>query len=167
MMQNLSQDVALSLLSHQRRRSLLAVLRYYDEPLTLSDVARAIAVREETAALSELDEAYVDKIEMDLHHRHLPKLAEHGMIEYDPEERTVALGNTLERESPPINLESDADTVNFDSFRIECQECREVSTIRLGESSALWQARDHHDKTHHSVKVSPMSNGPGWIIGEE
>lgn len=70
------------LLVHARRRQTLRVLVDRDTPLELTALADAVAERSDEV---------VDPTEVavSLHHVHLPKLAAHGVVEYDTESNRV------------------------------------------------------------------------------
>ena len=76
-----------SLLSSKRRRLTLASLTDRATPVELGDCAAIVADAETDGG--EASPATVDRIELTLHHVHLPKLSEFGVIEYDPERTRV------------------------------------------------------------------------------
>lgn len=99
-------------LSNQRRRYALYCLYRYETPMALADLTDEI-IRMETdvppTAVPEIRErAYTH-----LYHRHLPKLAEVGLVSFDMNENLVSLGDaadevkpylqrTMDEEWPPI-----------------------------------------------------------------
>lgn len=74
-------------LSDERRRILLEELSARQEPVELDDLASAIA-RAETAR--EPGPEARRRLSISLHHVHLPKLAEFGVVTYDPHTRRVS-----------------------------------------------------------------------------
>jgi len=74
----------LELLGHERRRQAIRMLEG-DEASSLarSELARRIAAAETDAAAP--DERLVRRIELALHHKHLPMLDEYGVVDYDPD----------------------------------------------------------------------------------
>lgn len=72
-------------LSVRRRRYVLYYLEH-TEPATITDVARHVAAWETDASPASLDEEAepVRRVLASLYHHHLPKLADHGLVEYDP-----------------------------------------------------------------------------------
>ena len=68
------------LLASDRRRLALDVLETRSAPLDLASLADAIATRE--ADGEDADASQVRSVSIDLHHTHLPKLAELDLIEY-------------------------------------------------------------------------------------
>lgn len=70
------------LLADGRRRDALRELADQELPVELSALAAAVAERRDGAE----DPAGVS---VSLHHVHLPKLAQHGVVEYDPESNRV------------------------------------------------------------------------------
>ena len=74
-------DAVLSGLSHDHRRIVPAALEEAGAPLTLSDLAGEIR-RHENEVTGRVPPA-VDDVLASLHHAHLPKLDEAGIVEYD------------------------------------------------------------------------------------
>ena len=76
------------LLADERRREALYALYRREDPVPVADlaeeVASAVAVGPEHVANS-------------LHHVHLPKLADAGIVEYDVEAKTVRLADAFDR----------------------------------------------------------------------
>lgn len=70
------------LLANERRRAVLATLDDRAASVDLDDLAAQVATQEG-------DEADTDQIKITLHHVHLPKLADAGVIEYDPETHRI------------------------------------------------------------------------------
>lgn len=81
-------DVYRALASTQRRRALYVLL--VQEDTTIAELATVLAGWEATDAGTMRGPADRRRIRTDLHHRHLPVLADAGLVEYDPEEATVA-----------------------------------------------------------------------------
>lgn len=82
-----STDLIYHLLSNERRRILLSsLLERPDERVPVDDVIDEIARHErpDPGPVS-----HRDRVTIDLHHVHLPKLADAGVIEHDPVTRTV------------------------------------------------------------------------------
>ena len=77
-------DELFEALTHRRRRRVLGLLRAAGEPTSLSAVAR------ELAADADCDDP-VERIEITLYHRHVPKLEATGLVAFDTERRTLRL----------------------------------------------------------------------------
>lgn len=71
-------DAVFECLSAQKRREVIAELRVRG-PATLRDLVDAVAEPGDRP----------ERVELNLHHRHLPKSADAGLVEYDPEKRVV------------------------------------------------------------------------------
>lgn len=82
---DLDDDERYRLLADERRRRLVDVLSNRRGPTTLSEVATDLLARE-TGATGDGAEA---RLLAALHHKHLPMLAEAGLVEYDPERTRV------------------------------------------------------------------------------
>ncbi|WP_336000022.1 DUF7344 domain-containing protein [Halorientalis halophila] len=75
-------DEVFELLSDSRRRRVCLYLRRSGVEVTeLSDLIDALA--------SEDDAVDRDRLAIDLHHRHLPKLDDAGIVDYDPRSHTA------------------------------------------------------------------------------
>lgn len=83
----LTDDERHSLLSVELRRITLDVLAEVDGPVDLHDLAVDIAARE--AGVAAVDDATVSRVALILHHAHLPKMAEMGVVEYDAESTRI------------------------------------------------------------------------------
>lgn len=74
-------------LAHRRRRVALSVLEGEGKPMARADLARSIAVRE---ADEKTDPESVKALYASLHHVHLPKLQQAGLLSYDTDTGTVS-----------------------------------------------------------------------------
>jgi DNA-binding transcriptional ArsR family regulator len=77
-------------LADARRRTVLDVLSHQLSPIHTETLARELGARERDISESEVAADRVDGILAALTHVHLPHLADAGLIEYDPDEQTVA-----------------------------------------------------------------------------
>ena len=90
--QHFSQDTALKVLSNQRRRFVLHFLkRRGKESVEVSDLAGQIAGWENEKPPDLLSYKERKRVQNALHQFHLPKLDDHGLIEYDSQRKTVEL----------------------------------------------------------------------------
>lgn len=81
-----------SALAHERRRHVLSILEDTGAELSLNELVREVANRESgDKPGATCDE--VEQIRISLYHRHLPKLADVGLVEHNPGEHTVALAS--------------------------------------------------------------------------
>lgn len=111
---DVDEDQLFDALANGRRRQILAVLGDGESSLPLSDLARALARREAGVAtdgdgggradhvsVRREHEELADQLKITLHHRHLPRLAEAGLVNYDDEAKRVELGD-LPAEIEPV-----------------------------------------------------------------
>lgn len=77
----LSLSDAYRLLSAQRRRLALEALESRDLPVSLEDLATGIARRE--APIDGMPPEPTERVAVDLHHCHLPMLADVDVVDYD------------------------------------------------------------------------------------
>lgn len=75
------------LLEVDRRRHVLAVLPDDGDSLTLEELAAAVAVHESDVDAD--DPAAVSRLATTLHHVHLPKMDDAGVLAYDPAEKRI------------------------------------------------------------------------------
>lgn len=78
------------LLSADRRKAALEVLDGGTDSVALEELAAAVAAREGEGT----GEGAVERVATTLHHVHLPKMDDAGVIDYDPEECLVVRGLT-------------------------------------------------------------------------
>ncbi|WP_254767576.1 DUF7344 domain-containing protein [Salinilacihabitans rarus] len=86
------------LLAAERRRLTLDVLEGNTAPVDLDELAAGIAAREDGI---DADESAVERVAIDLHHVHLPKMDDLGIVDYDPASgRVDPTGVTLDSLGP-------------------------------------------------------------------
>ena len=82
-----------SALADEQRRAVLAIVESESGPAHRADLARELAARE---AGTTPTQTAVDDAAVSLHHRHLPKLEEAGLIEYDANDGTIVYAGPSE-----------------------------------------------------------------------
>lgn len=85
-----------SLLASSRRRCVLSMLADGDE-VTVEKLARTIAARERNGTF---DDDRRDRVVVSLVHNHLPRLADHGVVDYDRQDGTVSAGRSFAELEP-------------------------------------------------------------------
>ena len=88
----LSLDVAFDILADGRRRAVLSYLIQDERQADLDELATHISAVEPTVADGQAATT--------LHHLHLPKLADAGLISYDSEQRTATANETIRTLKP-------------------------------------------------------------------
>jgi len=76
------QDTTHTILSSRRRRFLLYHFLENDHA-NLTEIALQIAAWEEDTSIKDVSEDLHQRVKIALVHNHLPRLADHGIIEYD------------------------------------------------------------------------------------
>ncbi|WP_049927472.1 DUF7344 domain-containing protein [Halopiger goleimassiliensis] len=92
-------DRVYDLLSHRRRRRLLYLLLETDRR-SVENVAHRLAVVESEDSTDAEDEDARRRLAISLHHDHLPRLEEYGIIEYDVDRRTIAVADGFDEIRP-------------------------------------------------------------------
>lgn len=87
----LERDVAYTLLSSRRRRNVLHALYEAEGVSTVADLARQLAAWETDQTPSTISSKERKRAYTALRQTHLPKLAKHGIVEYDANRGTVRL----------------------------------------------------------------------------
>lgn len=91
----LTDDERFTLLAHEQRRMVLEVLTNGSTPMDLDVLSTEIAVRKGDD--DGTDAESIRRVTISLHHQHLPKMAEWGIVEYDPTTKSVEAGENLDR----------------------------------------------------------------------
>ena len=73
----------------ERRRHVLTAVRRESTPIDAGDLARQVTIQEACDNSRMVTEESIREVHVSLHHHHLPKLADLGVIEYDPEAKIV------------------------------------------------------------------------------
>lgn len=84
-------DRVYDLLSDRRRRHLLYLLLDADR-LSIDEIALRLAAWEGETPMTAVEDDRRRRIGTALRHNHLPRLADHDVIEYDPDRETVVPG---------------------------------------------------------------------------
>lgn len=84
-------DEVLSLVSESRRRQTLYCL-LSNRTLDIDTIATQIAAWENNESIASVSKQAEESIKIALHHNHLPKLAEVGIIEYDGRSGDIVSG---------------------------------------------------------------------------
>ncbi|WP_224449344.1 DUF7344 domain-containing protein [Haloprofundus salilacus] len=87
---------AFEVLTHPLRWHTLKILDEVDTARNLAELAAEITETVSDESLNRAEER-IERIQIALHHCHLPKLVDDGLIIYDQEARTVALGDIEHR----------------------------------------------------------------------
>jgi hypothetical protein len=89
-----SLDRIFDLLSDEQRRYALYYLDRQDDPVPVDELADVVAEWQDDPPQTDARLDRYEKIEMRLHHQHLPKAAEAEFIEYDRERGVVEVSGT-------------------------------------------------------------------------
>ncbi|WP_224332839.1 DUF7344 domain-containing protein [Haloprofundus halobius] len=84
-------DAVFRVLENPRRRYVLYHLQTCRYPATLSEVAEQVAMWETRQDLDDISEETLGQIHADLHHSHLPKLADADIVDYDADANVVTM----------------------------------------------------------------------------
>ncbi|MFC4246600.1 hypothetical protein ACFOZ7_06270 [Natribaculum luteum] len=76
-------------LSNERRRRVLSALSEETTPVDVAELAHTVATAETADRPRGTPDEHVTQVHTSLHHVHLPKLTDLGLVEYDPDAETV------------------------------------------------------------------------------
>ncbi|RDI71117.1 DUF7344 domain-containing protein [Halopelagius longus] len=77
----------LAVLEDEHRRAVVRVLAEEDASVSLSILAERVAVEAGNASFDAPTPSELERLKIKLHHAHLPKLDEAGVLDYSPEAR--------------------------------------------------------------------------------
>jgi DNA-binding transcriptional ArsR family regulator len=89
---SLSKDLVFTMLSNARRRHVIHYLKQRGERVTIRELSRQVAAWENGVETDDLDYKQRKRVYTSLHQTHLPKLDDAGIVDYDRDRGTVALG---------------------------------------------------------------------------
>ena len=92
--ENEGSDDLPALLSDPYTRHLIECLAEEGGELSLSDLSLCVATRVAGDTKADIDDSTVQQVEIFMHHGHLPRLTDHGIVEYDPDECRIELVET-------------------------------------------------------------------------
>lgn len=82
-------DEGYSALSNERCRQVLSALVQESMPIDTETLARQVTIREACDNSKMVTQEWIEQVHVSLYHHHLPKLADFGLIKYDPETKSV------------------------------------------------------------------------------
>lgn len=95
-------DRLFDVLSDHRRRQLCAYMHSSDEDVFDLDHIVQMIVSQENES-SEISDKLRERVKIDLHHRHLPKLDDAGLVEYDPRNSDVRYRGTTDSDITDVS----------------------------------------------------------------
>ena len=96
-------DTVLDVCEHEHRRIVLAALADQQQSLSIDDLTNAIVKHNHHTPPTEAADETVTQIQTSLHHVHLPKLSEAGLIQYDSERQVVEPTARIDREKSHLS----------------------------------------------------------------
>ncbi|ELZ05633.1 hypothetical protein C482_01936 [Natrialba chahannaoensis JCM 10990] len=107
-------------LACESRRHLLGVLyEHAPDPLSLSACATRVVSRKADTPRAAVSDAAVEQLRLSLHHVHLPKLADAGLVDHDTENQTVARADhSAYRDSAIVDTIQSPDEARTDSLDV-------------------------------------------------
>ena len=109
----IERDDAFHLLSNARRRAVLRYLLERDEEAELGTLAEHVAALENDCETDELSSDDRKRVYISLYQGHMPKLAQHDLVDYDQARGTVEPNRLIEAFEPyldeaPLSLDVDS-----------------------------------------------------------
>jgi hypothetical protein len=86
-----SRDEVFTALSNRRRRNVILYLKQHEDDARVRDIAEQLAAWENDLDVGEVTYKQRKRVYTALHQSHLPKLAQSGFIEYEPNRGLVSL----------------------------------------------------------------------------
>ncbi|MDS0473529.1 hypothetical protein [Natrinema sp. 1APR25-10V2] len=102
-------DTVLRLCQEQHRRIILATLAHEKRSVTVTDLTKTILKHNHHTPPAEVPEEEAKQIRLALHHVHLPKLADHSLVNYDQEQQLVEPTPQFDQLEPQLSTIIDAD----------------------------------------------------------
>ena len=99
-----SPSVLFGILADTRPRYVLEYLTAHGETVGIEDLTIAIATRENDTTAELLTNEMRDRVRTNLYHAELPKVSDHGFVEYDLEAETVTPTAQTEELTPYLEL---------------------------------------------------------------
>ncbi|MFC6824586.1 DUF7344 domain-containing protein [Halopelagius fulvigenes] len=100
-------DDYFAVLGEKHRDAVVEILADEDRSVHLLALAERVAAETRDVSLDDLTPKEVQRVELSLHHNHLPKLDEAGIVEYASEEKRIspaddigAVSDLVEAEDP-------------------------------------------------------------------
>jgi hypothetical protein len=104
------------ILADDRRRYVLYYLLEADGRGTLADLADQLAAREAETAVDALEERERKSVATDLHHVTLPRLADRGLVDFDPETGKVTATERLRQAEPFLDFAQTTEPAAHERF---------------------------------------------------
>lgn len=101
---SLSKDVIFDIIKNRRRRLVLDFLRNR-QTTTLPDLAEHVAAVENEKEIRRLTSSERKRVYVGLYQCHLPKLADAGVIDYNPDRKTIELRERSSQLYPYLDLD--------------------------------------------------------------
>lgn len=136
----LTKDEVFELLKNSRRRTIIDYLESNGGSATLSDLAEFIAAEENDIDIGELSSDQRKRVYIGLYQCHLPKMDNHGVVEYDKNRGTVELQDRVTELLPYMESEEedDAETPHLElGIAIGVVAIVVVGTLGAGPFSAV------------------------------
>ncbi|MEY7849620.1 hypothetical protein AB7C87_10545 [Natrarchaeobius sp. A-rgal3] len=102
-------DAAFDLLRHSHRRTILATVVSDERALTLNDLTKIIAMWDRDEPITEISGDELAAISAALHHAHIPRLVDVGVVTYDENRHLIEPTDRLEEVKPYLDAVPDHD----------------------------------------------------------
>lgn len=112
----LSRDDVFEILGNSRRRRMLRYLDSADAPVSVRELVTDVAAHEEGTTPDTLSQDHYKRVHVASLQTHLPKLDSVGVIDYDRDERTVALTDAAAELLPHLEFDGSHNWVPVDVF---------------------------------------------------
>lgn len=95
---------AFAVVASARQRTALRLLLSADDPVAVADLARDVVASDRDVDRGDVSPGEAERVYLDLHHLHLPKLADEDVVRYDDDRRFVEATDDAESLAPALDL---------------------------------------------------------------
>lgn len=99
----LEEDVIFDILSNSRRRNILVYLLQNQEPMTIQELSRKVAARENDIPVDDVTKEQQKRVYVSLYQTHIPNLVDAGLVTQDEEAGTVELEGRVQYVVPYLS----------------------------------------------------------------
>lgn len=160
----LSRDDVFEILGNSRRRRMLRYLDSADGPVSVRELVTDVAAHEEGTTPETVSQDHYKRVHVASLQTHLPKLDSVGVIDYDRDERSVALTDAASELLPHLEFDGSHNWVPVDVFESPATVTVVADLPGFGRSDVQIEAEERS----LSIAASrPASGGEAEVVRSE